>query len=88
MPGQAPLPRMITAQCDVLVNMYLSEQLSKLFGHADAPLLKKILANDAVSTHVAYVALRIITQGTVWIMADKERRDLENNINVGGFSSV
>lgn len=82
MPSQFPLPRMITAQCDIVLTNYLSELLRELFGDANGPLLRRLLTANTSNTHIAYVALRIIAEGTVWVLVDKERRDQQNNINV------
>ncbi|EPE05527.1 hypothetical protein F503_02266 [Ophiostoma piceae UAMH 11346] len=81
MGSQAPLPRMITAQCDIVLNTYLTELLKQLFGDSDSAILKRFLATSSMDTHVAYVALRVITEGSVWVLLDKQRRDLENNIS-------
>ncbi|OAA63514.1 hypothetical protein SPI_03677 [Niveomyces insectorum RCEF 264] len=95
MAGQVPLPRMITAQCDIVLSNYLAELLEQLFGScsdsdsdsngninggANGSLARRLLSTTAIDTHVAYVALRIIAEGTIWILCDKERRDRENNI--------
>lgn len=37
---RAPLPRMITAQCDIVLNTYLTELLKKLFGDSNSIVLK------------------------------------------------
>lgn len=86
MPGQSPLPRMITAQCDVMLSRFLAELLSDLFGSGGALLLKRLTSANVTNTHVAYVALRILVEGTIWVLIDKQRRDDQNNTKVGSFS--
>ncbi|CAK7218903.1 hypothetical protein SBRCBS47491_003663 [Sporothrix bragantina] len=81
MPAQAPLPRMITAQSDIVLSEYLAELLKELFGSGDGLLLKRLVTASPHSTHIAYVALRIIVEGTIWVLVDKERRDAQNNTN-------
>ncbi|CAK7207888.1 hypothetical protein SEUCBS139899_010703 [Sporothrix eucalyptigena] len=81
MPAQAPLPRMITAQSDIMLSEFLAELLKQLFGNGDGLLLKRLMTANPPSTHIAYVALRIIVEGTIWVLIDKERRDAQNNTN-------
>ena len=82
MPAQAPLPRMITAQSDIVLSKYLAELLQELFDNNDGLLLRRLVTASPHSTHIAYVALRIIVEGTIWVLVDKERRDAQNNTNV------
>ncbi|KIH87366.1 hypothetical protein SPBR_05022 [Sporothrix brasiliensis 5110] len=88
MPNQSPLPRMITAQCDIMLTQYLAERLRDLFGSADAQLIKRLTSANVVNTHVAYVALRILVEGTIWVLMDKQRRDEQNNTKVELQSSL
>ena len=83
-----PLPRMITAQCDIVLNTYLTELLNELFGDADSAILERFLSTSSIDTHVAYVALRVITEGSVWALVDKQRRDFENNVSVSRTSGI
>ncbi|CAK7237501.1 hypothetical protein SCUCBS95973_009976 [Sporothrix curviconia] len=82
MPAETPLPRMITAQSDIVLSKYLTELLKELFGNSDCLLFKRLVTATPHSTHIAYVALRIIVEGTIWVLVDKERRDAQNNTNV------
>lgn len=82
MPNQSPLPRMITAQCDIMLTRFLAELLSELFGSGGALLLKRLTSTNVTNTHVAYVALRILVEGTIWVLVDKQRRDEQNNTKV------
>lgn len=77
-PGHPPLPRVITAQCDAVSSVYLAGLLAELFGEESGSLCHRLRSQTPRDTHIGYVALRILAQGTVWVMVDKHRRDLQN----------
>lgn len=82
LPKRIPLPRIVTAQCDNISSIYLAGLLEELFGEDNGTLSKRLLSTTPLDTHIGYVALRILAQGTVWILVDKNRRDMQNSTNV------
>ncbi|EFX04989.1 hypothetical protein CMQ_5251 [Grosmannia clavigera kw1407] len=81
LPGRIPLPRIVTAQCDNISSIYLASLLEELFGDGNGALSKRLLSKAPLDTHIGYVALRMLIQGTIWILVDKKRRDVQNNTN-------
>lgn len=65
-----------------MLTTFLAELLRELFGSKNARLLKRLTSANVTNTHAAYVALRILVEGTIHVVVDKQRRDEQNNTKV------
>jgi hypothetical protein len=78
MPGKVPLPRLITAQIDIMLSRKLEQLLNDLFRSSEELELLSP-ACGAFQLHTAYVVVDALVRGTVWILKDMKRRRGENS---------
>jgi hypothetical protein len=79
MSGRVPLPRLITAQADIVISKFL-DPLLEVFRKQE--LYTLFYSRDAAKVHTAYVALCLLTEGCIWMFKDAERRNLQNSVQV------
>lgn len=78
MPGKVPLPRLITAQIDIMLSRKLEQLLNDLFRSSEEFELLSPTCG-AFQLHTAYVVVDALVRGTVWILKDMKRRRGENS---------
>jgi len=78
--GKAPLPRLITAQGDRVITLYLNELVRTLFGQAGS-ISRTSNSDQPCDIHDSYVALRVLVFGSIWYVQDRLRHGQQNGVD-------
>jgi hypothetical protein len=82
MPGEVPVPRLITAQADNVNTIVIEPLLETMFG-PEGTVTKLLDCATEDETHLGYVALDILTHGSIGIFDDMVRRGQQQPDQVG-----
>jgi hypothetical protein len=81
MPGEVPVPRLITAQADNVNSIVIEPLLEAMFG-PEGTVTQLLNCATEEDTHLGYVALDILTHGSIGIFDDMVRRGQQQPVQV------
>ncbi|KAI1382533.1 uncharacterized protein F4822DRAFT_423525 [Hypoxylon trugodes] len=79
MPGSVPVPRLIVAQWDTLSTKISDQWAQQLFQCPDGLVYKLLMSQEPTKIHAGYIALHVLTDGSLWVVEDQHRRGKEHS---------